>query len=102
MKVLLLASGLVVTGLWYFGSQAPPPVHQEPPDQGLSPSALAKIARMQADREAKAAMKAKIDPVIARIEDEGITRGDLITYFEREVLDDIDIDGVCKDRDNLP
>jgi hypothetical protein len=86
----------------YLGSPTAPPPAPDPADQGLSPSALAKIARVQAEREAKAAMKLKIDPVILRLEGEGITRDDLISYFEREIMDDLNVDGICKDRDNLP
>lgn len=93
---------MVNGAMLYLGTPTPAPVVPDPADQGLSPSALAKIARVQAEREAKAAMKLKIDPVLIRLEGEGITRDDLISYFEHEIMDDLDVDGVCKDRDNLP
>ena len=102
MKTLAIAAVIVIGAMLYLGSPAAPPPPPDPAEQGLSPSALAKIARVQAEREAKAAMKRKIDPAIARLEGDGITRDDLISYFEREVMDDLDVDGICKDRDNLP
>lgn len=102
MRLLAFAAAIVVGAMLYLGTPAEPSPEPDPAEQGLSPSALAKIARVQAEREAKAAMKLKIDPVITRLEGEGITRDDLISYFEREIMDDLDVDGICKDRDNLP
>lgn len=103
MRRLFIGAVVVIGWLWPLPSPVLTPAPEpEPAKQELSPSALAKIARVQAEREAKAAMKRKIDPAIARLEGEGITRDDLISYFEREVMDDLDVDGICKDRDNLP
>lgn len=102
MRLLVAGAALIIGAMLYLGTPADPQRAPDPAEQGLSPSALAKIARVQAEREAKTAMKLKIDPVIARLEGEGITRNDLISYFEREVIDDLDVDGICKDRDNLP
>lgn len=102
VRFLIVLAVAVIVALLYIGEPQQAPAPPPPVEQELSPSALAKIARVQAEREAKAAMKRKIDPAIARLEGEGITRDDLISYFEREVMDDLDVDGICKDRDNLP
>lgn len=102
MRLFATALVVVVAATLYLATPVEKPRAPDPADQGLSPSALAKIARLQAEREVKAAMKLKIDPAVLRLEAEGITRDDLISYFEREVMDDIDVDGVCKDRALTP
>lgn len=102
MRLSILFAAAMIGSMLYLGTPEAPPPPLDPAEQGLSPSALAKIARVQAERQAKAAMKLKIDPAILRLEGEGITRDDLISYFEREIMDDLDVDGICKDRDNLP
>lgn len=99
MKLLVVGAALILGGLWLLASPAPAPVPQpDPAEQGLSPSALARIAREQAEREARAAMRLKLDPIIARlVESEGITRDDLVSYFEKDVMDDMDLDNVCSE-----
>lgn len=99
MKLLVVGAAVILGGLWLLASPAPAPVPQpDPAEQGLIPSALARIAKEQAEREAKAAMRLKLDPIIARlVESEGITRDDLVSYFEKEVMDDMDLDNVCSE-----
>lgn len=98
VQLLIVLAVAVIVALLYMGEPQQAPAPPLPVEQELSPSALARIAREQVEREAKAAMRLKLDPVIARlVESEGITRDDLVSYFEKEVMDDMDLDNVCSE-----
>lgn len=95
MRVLLTGAAIILAGLYLFGRPTPP---AEPIDAEAQARSLAAYERrLESKRAEDASRRAKIDPVVARLESEGISRDELIAYFKEEVTDTIDEDDFCSE-----
>lgn len=95
---LILASLVALAALALeldpFTKPTPALTPEAPQQRQLDPQAE---ARKEAERAARRAMDAKIDAALVRLEADGIQRDDLLRYFANEVIEEADMDGLCRE-----
>lgn len=97
MKILIAGAAAVLIGMALIGKPASAP-EPEPIDYAaIDAAAQRRAARVAAKKAEADALAAKVAPALAHLEAGGVNRDELVSYFTKEILDDVDLDDFCSD-----